>query len=148
MRAEREFRAQIDRALALGVRIDYVDCHMGMACREDLIPVTRKLAKEYCLGVSSVGMFGEQRLSAKGATNTPAAFTTALVTELEGLTPGLFLYVDHPAVDTPELRAVDTESGERWGGHSQLSPRGLDRSSRSSSDRKAQDRARAHAGSV
>ena len=111
---ERELRAQIDRALALGVRVDYVDCHMGMACREDLVSVTRKLAKEYCLGVSSVGMFGEQRFSAKGVTNTPAAFTEALVTRLEGLTPGLYLYVDHPAADTPELRAVDSESGERW----------------------------------
>jgi len=70
---EREFRAQIDRALALGVRLDYIDCHMGMACREDLMPITRKLAKEYCLGISSVGMFGEQRFSAKGATNTPEA---------------------------------------------------------------------------
>ncbi len=111
---EREFRAQIERALALGVRLDYVDCHMGMACREDLLPITTKLAKEYCLGVSSIGMFGERRLSAKGATNTPAAFIRALVDELESLEPGLYLYVDHPAADTPELRAVDTNSGPRW----------------------------------
>ena len=112
---EREFRAQIERALELGVRLDYVDCHMGMACREDLLPITRKLAKEYCLGISSVSLFGEKRLSAKGETNTPADFTKALVEALEGLTPGLYLYVDHPAIDTPELRAVDTNSGERWG---------------------------------
>jgi predicted glycoside hydrolase/deacetylase ChbG (UPF0249 family) len=111
---EREFRAQIDRALELGVRLDYIDCHMGMACREELLPITRKLAKEYCLGISSVGMFGEQRFSAKGETSTPAAFTKALVDRLGALEPGLYLYVDHPAVDTPELRAVDTNNGERW----------------------------------
>jgi hypothetical protein len=87
---------------------------MGMACREDLLPVTRKLAKEYCLGISSVGMFGEKRFSAKADANTPAAFTAALLAELEKLTPGLYLYVDHPAVDTPELRAVDSNDGRRW----------------------------------
>jgi predicted glycoside hydrolase/deacetylase ChbG (UPF0249 family) len=113
--AEREFRAQIERARALGVHLDYVDCHMGMACREDLLPITRKLAKEYCLGISSVGMFGEQRFSVKPSENTPAAMKAALLAELEKLKPGLYLYVDHPAADTPELRAVDTNDGERWG---------------------------------
>lgn len=112
---EREFRAQIERALRLGVRLDYIDCHMGMACREDLIAITRRLAKEYCLGISSVGMFGEQRFSAKGETNTPEGFTRALVERLDKLAPGLYLYVDHPANDTPELRAVDTNDGEMWG---------------------------------
>jgi predicted glycoside hydrolase/deacetylase ChbG (UPF0249 family) len=111
---EREFRAQIDRALALGVKLDYIDCHMGMACREDLIPITRKLAQEYCLGISSVGMFGEQRFAVKAEANTPEALTAALLAALENLTPGLYLYVDHPAVATPELRAVDTNDGERW----------------------------------
>lgn len=113
--AEIEFRAQIERALAAGVRLDYVDCHMGMACREDLLPVTRKLAKEYCLGVSSIGMFGEKRFSPKAEENTPKAFKAALLAELQKLEPGTYLYVDHPAIDTPELRAVDTRDGERWG---------------------------------
>ncbi|MEZ5393047.1 MAG: ChbG/HpnK family deacetylase [Bryobacterales bacterium] len=112
--AEKEFRAQIERALAMGVRLDYVDCHMGMACREELLPVTQKLAKEFCLGISSIGMFGEQRFSLKADTNTPAGMKAALLKELAALQPGLYLYVDHPAADTPELRAVDTNDGKRW----------------------------------
>jgi predicted glycoside hydrolase/deacetylase ChbG (UPF0249 family) len=113
--AEREFRAQIERALHAGVKVDYVDCHMGMACREDLLPITRKLAKEYCLGISSIGMFGEERFGVRPEANTPAAMKTALLAELKKLKPGLYLYVDHPAADTPEVRAVDTNDGERWG---------------------------------
>ena len=111
---EREFRAQIEKALAMGVRLDYVDCHMGMACRESLLPITRKLAKEYCLGISSANMFGEKRFSVRAEKNTPAALKTALMQALEALQPGLYLYVDHPAADTPELRAVDTNDGPRW----------------------------------
>lgn len=110
--AEKEFRAQIERALALGVKLDYLDCHMGMACREDLMPVTRKLAQEFCLGIS--GGFGEKRFSVRAAVNTPGAMKAALLEALGKLEPGLYLYVDHPAADTPELRAVDTNDGPRW----------------------------------
>lgn len=112
--AEREFRAQIERALSLGVRLDYVDCHMGMACREELLPITRKLAAEYCLGVSGAGSLNEKRAQPDYPDDTPEGILTGLVEMLENLTPGLWLYVGHPAVDTPELRAVDTNSGERW----------------------------------
>jgi predicted glycoside hydrolase/deacetylase ChbG (UPF0249 family) len=41
---KREFRSQIERAKALGLNVEYLDCHMGMACREELLPITRKLA--------------------------------------------------------------------------------------------------------
>ena len=111
--AEREFRAQIERALAMGVRLDYIDCHMGMACRDDLMPVTRKLAKEFCLAISG-RTFNEQRASPDYPDNTPAGIKTGLLRMLEGLTPGTWLYVGHPAARTPELEAVDTNSGAMW----------------------------------
>ncbi len=109
---EREFRAQIERAKQAGLRIDYVDCHMGMACREDLLPVTRKLAQEYCLGIS--GQFGERRLSLDFGDRSPAVVKAAVLDAVASLEPGLWLYVGHPAVDSPELRAVDSNSGARW----------------------------------
>ena len=115
--AEREFRAQIDRALKLGVRLDYIDCHMGMACRAELADITRKIASDYCLGISSLGYFGEQRFSAKSPDGSADGLRRALIEGLEKLGPGLWLYVDHPAVDTPELRAVDTNTGVRWAEH-------------------------------
>ncbi len=109
---EREFRAQIERAKRAGLRIDYIDCHMGMACREDLLPITRKLAKEYCLGIS--GQFGEKRFAPEYGDRKPATVKAALLAAIDKLEPGLSLYVGHPAVDSPELRAVDTNSGESW----------------------------------
>ena len=111
--AEIEFRAQIERARALGVRLDYVDCHMGMACRDDLMPVTEKLAKEYCLAISG-RTFGEKRASPKYPNLTPAGVKAGLREMLEGLTPGLWLFVAHPAARTPELEAVDTGTGSMW----------------------------------
>lgn len=113
---EREFRAQIERAKSLGVQLDYVDCHMGMACREELLPITKKLAAEYCLGISSAGLYGEKRFQPEyPEDNDRAGVEAALIRAIEGLDePGLYLYVGHPAVDSPELRAVDSNDGERW----------------------------------
>ena len=45
----------------MGVELHYVDCHMGMACRDGLFEFTGKLAAEYCLAISSGQMFGEKR---------------------------------------------------------------------------------------
>ncbi|MBI1353064.1 MAG: ChbG/HpnK family deacetylase [Acidobacteria bacterium] len=112
--AEHEFRAQIERALGLGLQLDYVDCHMAMACREDLLPITQKLAQQYCLGISGGGMFGEKRFSPKYPDTTRAGIKKALLTALRELEPGLYLYVGHPAEDAPELRAVDTNDGVWW----------------------------------
>lgn len=112
--AENEFRAQIERALAMGVRLDYVDCHMGMACREELLPITKKLAAEFCLGISGAGRFQERRANPDYPDDTREGVKIGLLRMIEGLTPGLWLYVGHPAADSEELRAVDTNSGERW----------------------------------
>ncbi len=111
---EREFRAQIDKALTAGLELDYMDCHMGLACRDEILPITRRLAKEYCLGISSAGFFGEQRLSPDYPDLSPSGVKRGLLEALRALTPGLHLYVGHPAADTPELRAVDSGDGERW----------------------------------
>ncbi len=111
---EREFRAQIERALAAGLELDYIDCHMGLACREEILPITRRLAKEFCLGISSAGFFGEQRMRPDYPNRTPPGVKQGLLSALQSLTPGLHLYVGHPAADTPELRAVDTGDGETW----------------------------------
>ncbi len=112
---EKEFRAQIARAKAYGVQVAYVDCHMGMACREDMLPITLKLAAESCIPVAGAESFaGMQNISLAWDQRTPEEGRRLLEAELRKLTPGLWMYVAHPAVDTPELRAVDTTSGERW----------------------------------
>ncbi len=112
---ETEFRAQIREALRAGVRLDYVDCHMGMACQEELLPITERLAREYCLAISSPGRNGATRFAPDyPAANDDTGVRQALLDALAGLQPGLHLYVGHPAVRTPELLAVDSSSGEYW----------------------------------
>src|SRR6476619_5394791 len=55
---EKELRAQIERAVHSGLKIDYVDYHMGTVTKyPEFLAVAEKLAKEYGLGMS--GYFGE-----------------------------------------------------------------------------------------
>lgn len=112
---EKEFRAQVERAESMGVNVAYVDCHMGMACREDMLPITLKLAAENCIPIAGRQSFpGMQNFSLDWNERTPEEGRRLFEAQLRSLTPGLWMFVDHPAVDSPELRAVDTNSGERW----------------------------------
>lgn len=62
---EKELSAQIERALASGVRIDYVDYHMGTAVSTpELRSIVEKLAQKYELGISNY--FGEHYKSMWG----------------------------------------------------------------------------------
>src|SRR2546425_3910331 len=49
---EKELRVQIERALRSGLKIDYVDYHMGTAIRyPEFRDLTERLAREYALGL-------------------------------------------------------------------------------------------------
>ena len=99
----------------MGVELHYVDCHMGMACRDGLFEFTGKLTAEYCLAISSGQMFGEKRFRPEyPEDNNPASIRSTPREALEAVTPGLWLYVGHPAEDVPELRAVESNDGEHW----------------------------------
>src|SRR5947199_25907 len=55
---EKALRAQIQRALRSGVKVDYVDYHMGTVTRyPEFRDVAERLAREYGLGMSEY--FGE-----------------------------------------------------------------------------------------
>src|SRR3954471_2860279 len=55
---ERELSAQVDRALASGLKISYVDAHMGTAwANPQLREVMERVARKYGLGISTY--FGE-----------------------------------------------------------------------------------------
>lgn len=60
---EKELSAQIERALASGVKISYIDPHMGVALSTpELRAITEKLARKYQLGISTLNKntyFGE-----------------------------------------------------------------------------------------
>lgn len=60
--AEAELRAQVERAKRLGLRIEYIDCHMGVACLPELRPIMFKLAKELCVPIPEHGWMGHQEV--------------------------------------------------------------------------------------
>ena len=101
---EKELRAQMDRALRSGVKIDYVDFHMGTV-RDDpqWQQLAERLAKEYGLGMS--GYFGE-------AMDSPQYFAApdkkadSLVAFINRLKPGLNAVVTHVGIDNDELGAL------------------------------------------
>ena len=101
---EKELRAQIDRALRSGVKIDYVDYHMGTAVRyPEFQAVTERLAQEYGLGMSHY--FGETEDSPQYAA-PPARKMDSLVVMLDRLKPGLNMVITHVGIDDAELGAL------------------------------------------
>jgi chitin disaccharide deacetylase len=130
--AEREFRAQIDKAAKAGIRISHLDSHMGTAFGAQLFPVYVKLAREYNLPFFVV------RLPGAAASMLQLLRETDLVLDnwamagpavksenwfnyyanvVKGLKPGVTQLIVHVGFDTDELRGVMTESapfGSAW----------------------------------
>jgi len=101
---EKELRAQIERALRSGVKIDYVDYHMGTAVMwPDFQEVTERLAREYGLGMSHY--FGETEDSPQYAAQ-PARKMDSLKVMIGRLKPGLNLVITHVGIDDAELGAL------------------------------------------
>jgi chitin disaccharide deacetylase len=102
---ETEFRAQIERALATGLKIDYLDNHMGAGrYDEQQKKLVEKLAKEYKLAVS--GTFQEER----AGDFSKLAFENqkeALITTVQSLKSGkTYLMVFHLGLQGLEMDAL------------------------------------------
>ncbi len=102
---ETELRAQIERAVHSGLRIDYVDYHMGTAVSTpELRAIVEKLAAEYHLGISRY--FGETDLEG-WYTVPPEAKGDTVLAKLAEVQPGSTrLMVFHIGADTPEMSAL------------------------------------------
>jgi predicted glycoside hydrolase/deacetylase ChbG (UPF0249 family) len=101
---ELELRAQIGRAMQSGLRIDYLDYHMGAAVQtEELRQLVERLAAEYKLGIAQY--FGEI-YSNKTYHAPPGNKVDSLVAVIDRLGPGINLQVVHIGLDTEEMRAM------------------------------------------
>jgi len=101
---EKELRAQIERARGSGLKIDYVDYHMGTAVRyPEFREIAERLAKEYGLGMSQY--FGEARHDPQYSA-APAAKTDSLLAMVDRLRPPFNLVVTHVGIDNAELGAL------------------------------------------
>jgi predicted glycoside hydrolase/deacetylase ChbG (UPF0249 family) len=103
---EAELRAQIERALASGLRIDYLDAHMQTAySTPELRALVEKLARDYGLGISTY--FGERSASLWDV--APERKLATLLRFIRESGPGLTLLVVHLGLDNEEMTAlVDT----------------------------------------
>lgn len=108
---EIEFRAQIERALATGLQIDYIDNHMGAGMHtEAQRAMVTKLAREYNLAHS--GSFEETR-PARFQGGDAGMQLEKLIHAIERMhSDSLYLGVFHVGTDTPELQAMtDSNAG-------------------------------------
>jgi predicted glycoside hydrolase/deacetylase ChbG (UPF0249 family) len=99
-----ELRAQIDLAKRKGVNVQYLDTHyVELSDYPGLEGVIRKIARDYDLPISS--HMGEK--SMESVYSTPVEQKKKRAVEiLEGLGPGLWLWVCHVGIDSPEQRAL------------------------------------------
>ena len=101
---ERELRAQIERALRSGVRIDYVDYHMGTAVQyPDFREITERIAREFGLGMSHY--FGETTHDPQYAA-APQVKLDSLLVMVDRLQPGVNMVITHVGIDDAELGAL------------------------------------------
>ncbi len=101
---EAEFRAQIALVKKRGVNIKYLDTHYsGYDQYPGLKEIFLKLAKENNLPIS--GMIGEKRMPGVYMGQVDLKPITA-AKQIEELQPGLWLWVCHIGIDSPEQDAL------------------------------------------
>lgn len=101
---EAELRAQIERAKRSGLKVDYLDFHMGTVSRyPEFREIAERLAKEYGVGLS--GYFGEGS-NAPQYDVPPAAKADTLVALVNRLDSRFNLLVTHVGIDDAELGAL------------------------------------------
>lgn len=104
---EKELRAQIQMAKRLIPQITHVSSHMGCTeLRDDVKVLAKKLRVEYRLDVDP-GEMGVKGVGYRGPRATAEEKIESLIKMLDGLEAGkTYVFVDHPGLDTPEMRAI------------------------------------------
>ena len=101
---ERELTAQVERALASGLKITYVDAHMGMIeATPQLREIEERIARKYGLGISTY--FGESYFTLWG--EPVAAKKSTLLAHLANAPRDSVNLIEvHVAERTPEMEVI------------------------------------------
>ena len=104
---ENEWRAQIEKGLKHIPRISHISGHMGCThMTEETKQIATRLAREYNIDIDPAA-YGVKGVRYKGKHDTFEEKKVSFLRMLEGLhTDSTYLFVDHPGLDTPELRAI------------------------------------------
>lgn len=102
---ERELRAQIELAVKKIPSVSHLSCHMGTAVStQELRALVQKLSKEYKLPVDTPG---SKRVRGFGGSGTTAVeMEENLAKIMEELQPGVWILVEHPGLNTAEMRSM------------------------------------------
>jgi predicted glycoside hydrolase/deacetylase ChbG (UPF0249 family) len=113
---EKELSAQIERALHSGIKITYMDPHMGVALSTpQLRALTEKLARKYHLAISTlsnVTYYGEtyKEMWGEPIATKKTAFMDYVQNHLSSTRPNLM--VIHSATPSPEMDAMIDENSK------------------------------------
>lgn len=103
---EQEWRAQIETARKLIPQVSHLSCHMGCS---DISPEVRelyqRLAREYNLNINPSEL-GVSYLRGWGNEREFSARLSKFLEALNNLTPGTWLFIDHPALAQPEMETI------------------------------------------
>jgi len=102
---EKELRAQIELAKRKIPRISHISAHMGCYnISAEVKSLATRLAQEYKIDIDLKDVKG---VSYSGPKATPEEKIQSFIKMLESLKPGeTYMFVDHPGLDSPELRAI------------------------------------------
>lgn len=133
-----ELNAQLDRALAAGIDVTHIDSHMGAAFAPHFLPAYLAAAARVQVP-PLVPRLSAERMREQGMPEEMIAFARKAIPQLEAqgvvmadhlvgmplgrhedrvetakrllgsLPPGLIYFIIHPAIDTPELRAIASD---------------------------------------
>ncbi len=103
---EKEWRAQIELGLKKISRVSHLSAHMGCSnLDESTRSLVKRLAIEYKLDIDPMEQ-GAQYVSYKGPHTTSEEKIESFIKMVEELTPGIYLFVDHPGLNNHELQAI------------------------------------------
>jgi chitin disaccharide deacetylase len=140
----RECRAQLERAVLWGFDISHLDAHLdALVLRPEFFDIYLELAVDFGLPLRLLSAEAEpnvgfpvRQLAAEEGVLFADRFPTlpamgsrqAFLDLVATLEPGITELTLHPAIDTPELRAITTDWRQRVADHMLLvADRGLDR---------------------
>jgi predicted glycoside hydrolase/deacetylase ChbG (UPF0249 family) len=104
---EKELRAQIELAKKKIPRISHISAHMGCySMTPEVSALAKRLAQEYKIDIDPKEL-NVKSVSYSGPKITAEEKIQSFIKMLESLKPGeTYIFVDHPGLDSPELRAI------------------------------------------
>jgi len=109
---ERELRAQIELTRRHVPQLSHLSDHMGFgSLGPEVEALVKRLAVEHGLDIDPEAL-GVKHLGWGGSAETPTDRIDLFARTLTNLGPGTWLFIDHPALDTPEMQAVHHKGNE------------------------------------